>query len=135
MATTRRRRKPATRKSLLLVTALMLAGLIFMTWIFINPWRDAQDLTWVQCDVVDAQSQRGGRNAATPWYVVIETRDCGRITYRVGTSQEKVEGIAANITPGAYEFKFGRLAQKKIAGHNPFDNAADAKDMRPIQTP
>lgn len=79
---------------------------------------------------MSAQPQRGGRNSSVPWYVAVETRDCGTVVYRVGTSQDNVEGVAAQFEPGPYEFKFGAVSQRRAQGGTLLGHAADVKDFR-----
>lgn len=96
--------------------------------------RDAQDMVWVRCEVVDAKPQRGGRYASVPWYVVVQTSDCGKILYMVGTREENVDGLAANFEPGPYEFKLGAVSQRRIEGEALLDHAPEAKDIRRLPT-
>ena len=100
------------------------------TWLLSDGLRDAQDLTWVRCEVVNAESQRGGRFASVPWYVVVHTADCGPILYQVGTNEDNVDGLAATFEPGPYEFKLGAVSQRRVKGETLLDQAAVAKDIR-----
>lgn len=100
------------------------------TWLLSDGLRDAQDLTWVRCEVVNAESQRGGRFASVPWYVVVNTADCGPILYQVGTNEDNVDGLAATFEPGPYEFKLGAVSQRRVKGETLLDQAAVAKDIR-----
>lgn len=128
----RRRNTAPTRTKTVVGMIVFLVCLLIGTWAVTGSWRDAQDLTWVRCEVIGAESQQGGRHASVPWYVRIDTQDCGIIAYRVGTNRDNVEGLAATFEPGPYEFKFGRVSQRAAAGDSLLDNAADAKDMRKV---
>ncbi|GAA4114107.1 hypothetical protein FB556_0771 [Enteractinococcus coprophilus] len=130
----RRRNKTPTRTQTVVTLLIMFGGLLLMTWAFTDPWRDAQNFTWVECEVMSAKTQRGGRNSSVPWYVAVETRDCGTVVYRVGTSQDNVEGVAAQFEPGPYEFKFGAVSQRRAQGGTLLGHAADAKDFRRLPT-
>lgn len=127
-----RGRKPVRLRDTIIATIIMIACVGVITWAMTSDWRDAQDLTWVRCEVVDAKPKRGGRYASVPWYVLIETADCGWIAYRVGTRENNVAGLADNISPGPYEFKFGRTSQREAAGQTLLDHTADAKDVRKL---
>lgn len=128
----RRRNTTPTRTTTAVGMVVFLVCLLIGTWAVTGSWRDAQDLTWVRCEVIGAESQQGGRYASVPWYVRIETQDCGTVAYKVGTNRDNVERLAATFEPGSYEFKFGRVSQRAAAGDSLLDNAADAKDMRRV---
>ena len=129
----RRRRKELSDRQALVVTLLVFfAAALAGTWIFSDGLRDAQDVKWIQCEVVDAKSQRGGRYATVPWYVVVHTSDCGNILYQVGTPQNNVDGLAANFVPGPYEFKLGAVSQRRIEGDTLLNHASVAKDVRQL---
>ena len=128
--TSRRRNKAPTRRQTI-VTLLVLYGcLLVAIWAVTGPWRDAQDLTWVKCQVVDAKVQRGDNHSSVPWYVAVDTTDCGVVVYQVGTNEDNVEGVAELFEPGPYEFKFGAVSQRIAEGRTFLDDAADAKDFR-----
>ena len=130
----RRRKKILTRTDTVVALAVLFGGLLVMYWAFTGPLRDAQDLTWVQCEVVDAKTQRGDNHSSVPWYVAVDTRDCGAVVYRVGTNQDNVDGVAAIFEPGPYEFKLGAVSQRRAEGRTLLDHAADAKDFRRLPT-
>jgi hypothetical protein len=130
----RRRKKLSNRQSILVTFLFLLGSALLGTWVFSDGLRDAQDPTWVRCEVVDAKSQRGGRHATVPWYVMVQTSDCGKILYLVGTREENVEGLAATFEPGPYEFKLGALSQRRIEGDTFLDLAPVAKDIRRLPT-
>lgn len=124
-------RKPPTRRAYIVATVFMLATLTFFTWIMAGSWLDARDQQWVRCTVVDAKSQQGGRHASVPWYVLIETSDCGTVAYRVSTNRDNVDGLAATFESGTYEFKFGKLSQQQAAGgFMLFNSYPTAQDFR-----
>lgn len=63
---------------------------------------EAQELTGMRCEVVDTKSNRGGRYATAPGYVMAHTSGCGKILYKVSTRENNVDGLAANFEPGPY---------------------------------
>ena len=128
--TSRRRKKAPTGRPTIVALLVLYGCLVVAIWAVTGPWRDAQDLTWVKCDVVDAKVQRGDNHSSVPWYVAVDTTDCGAVVYRVGTNQDNVQGVAGFFEPGPYEFKFGAVSQREVEGRTLFDNAADAKDFR-----
>lgn len=131
----RRRHNAPSRRQPAVTLAVLFGCLLIMTWAVISPLRDAQDLTWVECNVVDAKAQRGDNHSSVPWYVAVETTDCGTVVYQVGTNQDNVEGVAAFFESGPYEFKFGAVSQRIAEGRTLLDNAADAKDFRRLPQP
>ena len=114
-----------------LVTVISLTVMaLASTWFVSDGLRDAQDVTWVRCDVVEAKPQRGDNHSSVPWYLVVHTQDCGAIVYQIGTREENVEGLAATFEPGPYEFKLGAVSQRRAEGKTLLDHAAVAKDIR-----
>jgi hypothetical protein len=109
---------------------ILLGSALLGTWVFTEELRDAQDLTWVRCEVVDATAQPDTRYPS----VTVQTSDCGKILYLVGTRRENVEGLAATFEPGPYEFKLGALSQRRIEGDTFLDLAPVAKDIRRLPT-
>ena len=130
MARRRRKKKPSNRQATIVSLLFLLGSALGGTWLMSEGIRDAQDLAWVRCEVVDAKPQRGGRYASTPWYVVVHTSDCGKILYKVGTREENVDGLAATFEPGPYEFKLGAVSQRRIEGETFLDQSPEAKDVR-----
>ena len=120
----------SNRQAVVVTLVFFFISALAGTWLLSDGWRDAQDLTWVRCEVVNAESQRGGRFASVPWYVVVHTADCGPILYQVGTNEDNVDGLAATFEPGPYEFKLGAVSQRRVQGETLLDQAAVAKDIR-----
>ena len=112
--------------TIIFLTVSALAG----TWFMSDGLRDAQDVTWVRSDVVEAKPQRGDNHSSVPWYLAVYTEDCGTIVYQIGTNEENVEGLAATFEPGPYEFKLGAVSQRRAEGKTLLDHAALAKDIR-----
>lgn len=121
---------PSRRRSVWIKVVLGLCVLVTVFAIAF-PKLDSLNQAWVQCQVTDAQPQRGDNYSTVPWYVKIQTSDCGVVAYESGTTQDNVEDIAASIEPGVYEFKFGFISQQASQGRF-FDNAAIAKDYRRV---
>lgn len=117
------------RDGLVMVTSLTVMALAG-TWLLSDGLRDAQDVTWVRCDVTGAKPQRGDNHSSVPWYLAVYTEDCGTIVYQIGTNEENVEGLAATFEPGPYEFKLGAVSQRRAEGKTLLDHAALAKDIR-----
>src|SRR5690625_2762806 len=130
MARRRRKKKPSNRQAAIVSLLFLLGSALGGTWLMSEGIRDAQDMAWVRCEVVDAKPQRGGRYASVPWYVVVHTSDCGKILYRVGTRDEKVDGVSATFEPGPYEFKLGAVSQRSIEGDPLIYQSPEAKDVR-----
>ena len=130
----RRRKKISDRRALVVTLVFFFASALVGTWVLSDGWRDAQDVTWVRCEVVDAKPQRGGRHSSVPWFVVVYTADCGSIVYQVGTRQNNVDGLAANFESGPYEFKLGAVSQRRAEGATLLDHSAVAKDIRALPT-
>lgn len=130
MGRRRRKKKPSDRLATIVSLLFFLGSALGGTWLFSEGIRDAQDMAWVRCEVVDAKPQRGGRSATTPWYVVVHTSDCGKILYKIGTREENVDGLAATFEPGPYEFKLGAVSQRSIEGDSLIYQSPEAKDVR-----
>ena len=130
MARRRRKKKPSNRQATIVTLLFFLGTALGGTWLMSEGIRDAQDMAWVQCEVVDAKPQRGGRYASVPWYVVVHTSDCGKILYKIGTREENVDGLAATFEPGPYEFKLGAVSQRSIEGDPLIYQSPEAKDVR-----
>lgn len=126
----RRRKKISDRRAILITLIFFFVSAVAGTWVLSEGLRDAQDVNWVRCEVVDAERQRGGRNSSVPWYVVLHTADCGSIVYQVGTRQNNVDGLVASFEPGPYEFKLGAVSQRRTKGETLLDHVAVAKDIR-----
>ena len=120
----------SNRQAVVVTLVFFFISALAGTWLLSDGLRDAQDLTWVRCEVVNAESQRGGRFASVPWFVVVHTADCGPIIYQVGTNEDNVDGLAATFEPGPYEFKLGAVSQRRVKGKTLLDQAAVAKDIR-----
>ena len=112
--------------TIIFLTVSALAG----TWFMSDGLRDAQNVTWVRCDVVEAKPQRGDNHSSVAWYVVVHTQDCGAIVYQIGTNEKNVKGLAATFEPGPYEFKLGAVSQRRAEGKTLLDHAAVTKDIR-----
>src|SRR5699024_6286557 len=121
MGRRRREKKPSNRQATVVSLLFFLGSALGGTWLMSEGIRDAQDMAWVRCEVVDAKPQRGGRYASTPCYVVVHRSDCGKILYKVGTREENVDGLAANFDPRPYEFKLGAVSQRRTAGETCLD--------------
>ena len=130
----RRRKKMSDRRALVVTLVFFLTMALAGTWVMSEGWRDAQELKWVRCEVVDAKSQRGSNHSSVAWFVVLYTSDCGPIVYQVGTRQNNVEGLVANFEPGPYEFKLGAVSQRRAEGVTLLDHSAVAKDIRALPT-
>lgn len=130
MGRRRRKKKPSDRQATIVSLLFFLGSALGGTWLFSEGIRDAQDMAWVRCEVVDAKPQRGGRSATTPWYVVVHTSDCGKILYKIGTREENVDGLAATFEPGPHEFKLGAVSQRSIEGDPLIYQSPEAKDVR-----
>lgn len=122
--------RPSRRRP---VWSLVLLGICVLVTVsaLMFPTLDSLNQTWVQCQVIDAQPQRGDNYSTVPWYVKIQTSDCGVVAYESGTNQDNVEYIAASIQPGIYEFRFGVISQQAAQGKF-LDNAATAKEFRRV---
>ena len=125
-----RSKRSPTRKESIIGTVVVFGALLFLSWLVAGPWLEAHDQQWVRCNVTGAKAQRGDNHATTPFYVVVETSDCGAVTYRIGTNRDNVEAVAEIFEPGPYEFKFGTYSQWSAEGRTLLDPVADAKDFR-----
>lgn len=115
------------------VWSIVVLGLCVLMTVFGIAFRklDSLNQTWVQCQVTEAQPQRGDNYSTVPWYLKIQTSDCGVVAYETGIQQDNVEEISVSIEPGTYEFKFGFISQQAAQGRF-FDNAAIVKTFRRV---
>src|SRR5690625_571253 len=103
----------SNRQAVVVTLVFFFISALAGTWLLSDGLRDAQDLTWVRCEVVNAESQRGGRFASVPWFVVVHTAYCGPIIYQLGTNEENVDSLADNLVAGYYEYKHDRAHSRR----------------------
>ena len=77
---------------------------------------DSVGHSWVPCQVMRADGQRGDQNSASAWVVVIDTHDCGRLVYVDGVNRDNVDQQARGFAPGQYEMKMGLSSQLAARG-------------------
>lgn len=108
-----------TRARIMLYTVLGVL-LLFAIFVLSLPWLDSHDRQWVSCDVHEAKATRGSNNSSHPWFVKIETEQCGTIFYTETVDRERVEGIAASFEPEEYEFLMGWVSRLNVDAYVPF---------------